>query len=284
MKKKTKIISDTEKNYRLEIGTAMVATGMVIFIDQYLHTGWLTYLPIPIICLFVVLAGIRNNKIGLVIAGSLLSGVSVGAIFLLPITAFGRFSYLERIGIFLISFGLGWCLISLTTYFNFQHMVWWALVPGFLTTSLGACFIFSQLRLLDFLLYSITSLGISLLVWGAGARMFGIIIPGSILIGIGPGIYLAWATTGSQNALTRTGIMLVSFALGWGVITLIARWIIGRFAWWPLIPGGILAMVGWGLHIAGSPSSLSGILSNAGSIGLIIFGFYLLLLRKGIRG
>jgi len=85
------------------------------------------------------------------------------------------------------------------------------------------------------------------------------------------------------SALSRTGIMLVAFALGWGLITVFSRVIKSAFVWWPLIPGGILAMVGWGLYIGGNPENALSFIGNTGSIGLIIFGVYLLLLRRGIQ-
>jgi len=42
--------------------------------------------------------------------------------------------------------------------------------------------------------------------------------------------------------------MLVGFALGWLLITILSRTITSKFIWWPLIPGGVLAMVGWGIY------------------------------------
>jgi hypothetical protein len=77
--------------------------------------------------------------------------------------------------------------------------------------------------------------------------------------------------------------MLVWFALGWMLITVFSRVITTRFVWWPLIPGGILGVVGWGLYIGGNPSNALTFISNTGSIAMIIIGAYLLLLRQGIH-
>jgi hypothetical protein len=57
-----------------------------------------------------------------------------------------------------------------------------------------------------------------------------------------------------------------------------------KFVWWPLIPGGLLAVVGWGLYIGGDPGNALAFIGNTGSIGLIIFGVYLLLLRRSFKG
>jgi len=66
-------------------------------------------------------------------------------------------------------------------------------------------------------------------------------------------------------------------------VTIFARVQTLKFVWWPLIPGGILAMVGWGLYIGGNPSRAVGFIGNSGSIALLIFGIYILLIRRGIH-
>jgi len=76
---------------------------------------------------------------------------------------------------------------------------------------------------------------------------------------------------------------LVVFSLGWGLLILFGRMLTARFVWWPLIPGGIFAVVGWGLYIGGDPGNAMSFIANTGSIGLIIFGLYLLLMRKSIH-
>jgi hypothetical protein len=124
---------------------------------------------------------------------------------------------------------------------------------------------------------------LDLLFWGMAARLFGLVIPGCLVVAIAPGIYFAWSSPITGNPLVYTGIMLVWFAFGWGLITLCGRLIIHHFIWWPLIPGGILAMVGCGLYIGGDPGNALNFISNTGSIALVIFGLYLILMRKGIH-
>jgi hypothetical protein len=77
--------------------------------------------------------------------------------------------------------------------------------------------------------------------------------------------------------------MLSWFAFGWALITACARMITHKYIWWPLIPGGILIMVGMGLYIGGDPRNALGFIGNTGSIALMIFGLYLLLMRKSIH-
>jgi hypothetical protein len=42
-------------------------------------------------------------------------------------------------------------------------------------------------------------------------------------------------------------------------------------------------MVGWGLYIGGNPGNALSFIGNTGSIGLIVFGIYLLLMRRGFH-
>lgn len=187
------------------------------------------------------------------------------------------------IGISFITFGLFWLIIFLLRYFINQNITIWLLFPFLIFTSVGFPFLLEQLSLLDFILFIGINLGISLLLAGIHWKLFGLIIPGSILIGTSPGLYFAWENTSANNALEQTAIMLVGIAFGWGVITIASRTLTKKFVWWPLIPGGILAVVGWGLYIAGNPGSAVSFIGNTGSIGLIIFGIYILLMRRSFH-
>jgi hypothetical protein len=144
-------------------------------------------------------------------------------------------------------------------------------------------FLFTPAGLLDFVFYLGAGGGVVFLGVGVYKKLFGLIIPGCLLITIGPGIATAWGKMHNVSALAQTGAMLVWFALGWAFITLISRLVYQKLYWWPLIPGGILAVVGWGLYIGGNPGNAMSFIGNTGSIVMIIFGIYLLLMRRGIR-
>ncbi len=268
-------------NYYFVAGVILILIGGVYLADQFFHTGWLPWIILPVIALLFLIGGGRLHKIGLIIPGGLLGGVGIGLYFMfyrLP-----QAGLAERSGVFLLAFAGGWLLITLLSALFTRRPAWWAAIPAAALAFVGACLVFTDLRLVDFVLYLVTGLGIILLVTGGVTRLFGLIIPGCLLVGIGPGIYLAWGTSNEPNGLTQTGVMLVCFALGWGLITLFSRVVTVKFVWWPLIPGGILAMVGWGLYIGGNPDNALSFIGNTGSVGLIIFGLYLLLLRKGIH-
>ena len=100
---------------------------------------------------------------------------------------------------------------------------------------------------------AITDLDGTVVVPGAGAafliaylatRRYGLLVPAGILIGLGAGLVVA-AQGGPGEAVP------LGLGLGFVVITVIDAVLgDGEVAWWPLIPGGILTVVGGG-QIAG---------------------------------
>jgi hypothetical protein len=281
-------------NLRTIAGIVLLLSGSLLFLDRYLNTGWLSLIILPFLGFLLYYLGIRSRNFGLIIAGSLISSVGVGSMIAwgpsirlhLPGTNIYNIlshSLLVQFGILAFAFGLGWCLIILTTVVLGMRHPLWALVPGGVLIGLGACLMFSAHRWVDFVIYLTLGVGLPLLLWGLIDRLVGLVIPGCLLLGAGPGVYMAWQYPTVGNGLTQTGIMLVWFAFGWILITFALRWLLQKYIWWPLIPGGIIIMVGTGLYIGGDPTHAVGFISNTGSVGLIIFGLYLLLMRKGIH-
>lgn len=263
------------------IGIVMISVGVLVLADQYLKTGWLLLAFAPIFGIFFLVEAIRTKRFIFLALGGLLAGAGLGG-FVGMSSVFER-PWAKDVGWFLVFFAAGWAVVAFYSRKIMAKPAWWALVPGGIILSIGLAFLFSDLRVLDFVLWVVTGTGVVLLIWGIYWHLFGLIIPGSLLITIGPGIFLAWGTRMGQNALAKTGIMLAIFALGWALIVLFSRVLTAKFVWWPLIPAGILGMVGWGLYIGGDPVNATAFIANTGSIGLIIFGIYLLLMRKGIH-
>ena len=189
---------------------------------------------------------------------------------------------------YIIGFGLILVgLMGLFSYFSIRFISHKndlrILFPAIIFFSTGIPFLINQMNILDFFLYIGLGIGLNFLIAGINLKLLGFLIPGSIILGVMPGLYFAWEDSTATNALEQTGVMLVWFALGWGLITILSRALTRNFVWWPLIPGGILAVVGWGLFIAGNPGSAIGFIGNTGSIGLIIFGIYILLMRRSFH-
>lgn len=207
---------------------------------------------------------------------------STSSFFYLILTEFTPTTF-AIIGLSFSTFGLVWGFLFFIRYYLFHKTDVYLLFPFIIFISIGLPFLFETIQILDFLFYIGIGIGICCLIAGIYWKLFGLIIPGALLIGIAPGLFFAWENTKINNPLEQTGIMLVGFAFGWGLITVTSRTLTRKFVWWPLIPGGILGVVGWGLYIAGNPESAIGFIGNTGSVGLIIFGIYILLMRKSFH-
>jgi hypothetical protein len=266
--------------WRSVVGLVLIGVGGLIFLETILKTGWLLAMAVPVAGLLLTVAGWRMRKIGLLIAGALILGFGGGGYL-----AFGvlDLSLLQQIGVTLMGGALAWVLVAFLSRWAYGRFLWWPLLPALGIGGLAGCFLFSPAGILDFVLYLGVAIGLALLLPGLFYRLLGLIIPGCLLVSIGPGIYLGWAIEGRTNGLTNTGIMLVFFGLGWGLITLCSRVVTEKFVWWPLIPGGVLAVTGWGLYIGGDTSSALSFIGNTGSIGLMMLGLYLVLMRRGMR-
>ena len=279
---------------RTVVGVALILTGGLLFLDRYLKTGWLSLVILPSIGLFLYLWGIKQRRNGLIIAGGLLGGIGAGIV-----TAWGPsvqlgsgpnigfllagHTLIFRIGALALFTAVGFGLVMVTTLAVTYTPTWWGLVPAGVLGGLGACMLFTPMRWTDIVLYLALGTGLPLLFWGLVTQLFGLVIPGCLLVTIGAGMYMAWQPADIGNTLVRTGIMLIWFSLGWALMTAVGRVITHKYIWWPLIPGGILAVAGMGLYIGGDPSRALGFIGNTGSIALMIFGLYLLLMRKSIH-
>jgi hypothetical protein len=262
-------------------GLALIAFGVLILADTYLRTGWLTY-AIPLLAGVVLLVrGLVIRRLGLIIAGGVTSGAGAGILAAAsPIWAAGIH---QRVTLFVSFTTLGWVLTFWLAAWAMRRWLSWALLAAGISGAIAAWFWLTPIPPIAYILFFPAGIGLTLLLCGLMNRVFGLIIPGCILLGIGPGVYFAWGQAGEPNGLAQTGVMLVTFALGWGLITVFSRVITQSFIWWPLIPGGTLAVAGWGLYIGGDPHNALNFIGNTGSIGLIIFGIYLLMWRNEIR-
>ncbi len=269
------------RHYGSTGGIVLIVFGLIILLDQYLKTGWLTLVVFPAAGLILLVLGLLYHRMGLAIPGSIIAGLGVGGFFYYSHLV--NLALQNRIGFLLLAFSLGWISIAFLNGIMNGKIAWWALLCGGIFGSLGACFLFTALRLVDFVLYLSLGLGLAFLAWGMAEKLFGLVIPGCLVLGAGSGVYLAWGYSLEVNELAKTGLMLVCFALAWLLITICSKVISDKFVWWPLIPGGVIAMVGWGLYIGGNPANAVNFIGNTTSIGLILFGLYLLLLRRGIH-
>jgi hypothetical protein len=274
-------LRDLFLDWRRLAGGALILAGAMFLVGESFGLGWAAYLAICLIGIVLIIWGSKLAKAVGVIVGSLLLGVGSGLLL-----GFGPGeirSLIDRIGILICGLGLGFGAISLIQSLRTNALSWWPIFPFLIFLSTGSCMILSPANFLDYVLYVSCGLGAAFMWVGVLKRYVGFIVPGCILIGSGPGVYIAWGTQAAPNALAQTGLMLVCIAFGWIMITIISRLRADQLVWWPLIPGGILAMVGWGLYIGGNPGGAASFIGNTGSVGLIVIGLYLLLMRQSIR-
>jgi hypothetical protein len=270
-----------KSNWHNIAGVVLCTAGGMILADQLFQIPWLTMLA-PVVSGLILLGyGLRSRLRGYLMAGSLIVGAGLGVF--LSIVGFGALTIPQRVGIALLGLALGFGGITALILLIYRKVAWWPLIPFVTIGSLGFALSFTPAGFFDFVIYLLTGLGLVLLAVGVYKRLIGLIIPGCLLVTMGPGTTFAWGTLPAGNSLAQTGVMLVWYGLGWGLITLFSKVVFEQFVWWPLIPGGILAVVGWGLYIGGNPGNAVNFISNSGSIVMIIFGIYLLLMRRGIR-
>ena len=98
--------------------------------------------------------------------------------------------------------------------------------------------------------------------------------------GIGLGIFLTGLSVGGTSEFITGGVFLIGFAAGWALISLLSLFTSDRLAWWPLIPGGILAAIGAVLMTGSAGLGLLTALGYAWPLALIGVGAYILLKRK----
>jgi hypothetical protein len=268
-------------HYAPVAGLALIIGGILLFLDQRIHTGWLTILLPVFIGLMLVIYGLFQREYLWVVTGIIISGLGFALIVL-----FGPFIEIPtklRIGIAIALVAFSLMMQFLVDRIWKKRFLWGILIVALVAIAVAFSFISARLGLLDFVFHIALAIGITLLAWGIAAKKLGLIIPAVLVGTIGAGVYYGWSDTTAPGGLQKTGIMLVWFSLGWLLITVFSRVIMKKFIWWSLIPGGILLTTGAGLYIGGNPGNALGFLGNTGSVGLILIGVYLILLKFGMK-
>ena len=123
--------------------------------------------------------------------------------------------------------------------------------------------------------------GLVFLAWGLISRHIGPVIPGSILTGLGAGVYLITQPSMALGEMAIGATIMLPLASGFFLIALLSLYTErGRLAWWPLIPGSMLAAFG-GLMLGGeSGFKALQMFGMAWPVVLILCGAALILRRK----
>jgi hypothetical protein len=150
-----------------------------------------------------------------------------------------------------------------------------AFIAGVFLILLGGLFTIGQITDFAFLGWMVLPLlSLIFIVWGVLTRQIGFLIPGGILAGIG----LGTAVMPLSNTLNvdEGGLFLLSFAAGWALITLLSAIFTDETHWWPLIPGGIMAVIGVAVITNGALLNLLGLLAQGWPLILIGVGLFLI--------
>ncbi len=274
--------NETWEQYAPLIGVVLVVSGLLFLLDQRIKTNWLS-LSLPIfVSLILLAAGIFTKRRLLIIPGYICFGVSA-AFFII----FQNLIVVEKkillVGAAIGIFSLSWLILFITLLIIRKTYAWWTLFVSTISAAISYNLLLPNQLFVRYVFTVSLAIGFVFLIWGVKRKKLGLLIPGLLVSTIGSGVYFAWNGNIAGNGLQETGTMLVWFALGWILITVISKIFSRKFVWWPLIPGGVLAMVGSGLYIGGNPSNALGFFQNTGSIGLIMFGIYLILLKYGMN-
>ena len=111
------------------------------------------------------------------------------------------------------------------------------MIPGLILIVLGVAFLLGQYFDFGPPLF-LTLLGCVFLIPYVVTRSYGLLIPGCVLVGIGLGLVFDRPPLGTAIAVP------IGLGMGFIAIFVIHLIVARRSHWWPLIPGGILVLVG----------------------------------------
>lgn len=121
------------------------------------------------------------------------------------------------------------------------------LIGGLVLVGIGLYLLAAQFIRAEWMgMIILPGLSVMFLAWGLFTRNAGLLVPGGILGGIALGTYLNSSMYNGDMSVSEGGVFLLAFAAGWALITLTSA-LIGQLMLWPLIPGGILALIGLAL-------------------------------------
>lgn len=123
------------------------------------------------------------------------------------------------------------------------------------------------------------TLGAAFLLWGLIARQTGLLVPGGILSGLGAGALLSTGLLTNLSDEAKGGVVLISFACGWALITLLSA-AIRQTMWWPIIPGGILGCIGVLLLAGETGLKVLELAGKVWPVALILVGVVILFRKK----
>ena len=114
-------------------------------------------------------------------------------------------------------------------------------------------------------------------------RQSGFAVAGGIVLGIGVGAWLIEGPFARLGGDAEGGVFLLAFAAGWALVSAVSGAIERRRVLWPLIPAGVLALLGIGLLGVGGILEAFALLGTVWPLMLIAGGVWLLWAARGER-
>ena len=140
------------------------------------------------------------------------------------------------------------------------------IIPGLILITLGIAFLLMQYFEFGPSLFLVL-LGLVFLIPYVVTRSYGLLIPACILTGIGVGLAF-------ERAAARPDVTVsIGLGLGFLAIFVVQMVVAGSSHWWPLIPGGILVLVGG----AEAVPQIQGILEKGWPVILIVIGLTIII-------
>jgi hypothetical protein len=159
-----------------------------------------------------------------------------------------------------------------------------AVIAGVMLIAFGVMSLWNQFfPLPDLGLLIVPGLGALFLLWGILTRQGGLLIPGGILSGIGAGIWFSQRLYGNveDGGEGTAAVILIAFAAGWALITILSAVFTDETMWWPLIPGAILAFIGVSLFTGGFLLNVVELVGRLWPVALIVAGLIIIVRRRG---
>lgn len=118
---------------RVLSGLVLILLGGVFLVAQFVEIPSLGKLILPGLGLLFLFWGIAVREGGLLIPGGILSGIGMGVYLMEALPLEGE----AEPGVFLLSFGGGFVLITLLSALFTRETQWWALIPGGILAAIG---------------------------------------------------------------------------------------------------------------------------------------------------
>jgi hypothetical protein len=120
------------------------------------------------------------------------------------------------------------------------------------------------------------TLAVVFLISGILTRSPHLLVPGGILGGLGVGTVLAYALEGRLAPDAIGGLVVLCLGLGFLLIVALQALVAKYTHWWPLVPAGLLMLIGSTLLFGGSTSLIMQALGYLWPLALLACGIWIL--------